>query len=45
MIPWALRWRAWVWGKAWEYQKLWRDHPLVVVMAMAGVLLLLRLGF
>jgi hypothetical protein len=43
LIPWGLRWRAWVAGQTWIYGKLWNNHPLVVLLAGAGALLLLRL--
>lgn len=43
MIPWGLRWNSWRWRQVWVYEKLWRNHPVVVILAGVGVLLLLRM--
>lgn len=43
-IPWGYRWRAWVWGEAWTYKKLLRDHWAVVCLAVLGLLFILHLG-
>ena len=44
MIPWRLRWEAWIWGRVWIYKKLWREHWGVVILAGIGVLFLLYLS-
>lgn len=41
MIPWGFRRYAWRWRQVWVYELLWRNHPVVVILAGVGVLSLL----
>ena len=43
IIPWGLRWNSWRWSLTWTYRFLWRNHPVVVLLAGVGVLSLLWL--
>jgi hypothetical protein len=43
MLPWSLRWRAWVQSQRWIYLKLWRNHKIVIFLACLGLAFLLRL--